>query len=99
MLQRYYIDESHVEKWNITKVERPRNEEVFTPPYVLFKQMLTQNLECVATYSEKQWVFTNSVISIYGKNADEKILKSILGFLNSKLFSYLSLLTFSTIGM
>ena len=99
MLQRYYIDESHVEKWSIEKVERPRKEEIFTPPYVLFKQILTQNLECVATYSEKQWVFTNSVISINGKNADEKILKSILGFLNSKLFSYLSLLTFSTIGI
>lgn len=99
MLQRYHIDESHVEKWSIEKVERPRKEEVFTPPYVLFKQILTQNLECVATYSEKQWVFTNSVISIYGKNADEKLLKSILGFLNSKLFSYLSLLTFSTIGI
>lgn len=99
MLQRYHIDESHVEKWSIEKVERPRKEEVFTPPYVLFKQILTQNLECVATYSEKQWVFTNSVISINGKNADEKILKSILGFLNSKLFSYLSLLTFSTIGI
>lgn len=99
MLQRYHIDESHVEKWSIEKVERPRKEEVFTPPYVLFKQILTQNLECVATYSEKQWVFTNSVISINGKNADEKLLKSILGFLNSKLFSYLSLLTFSTIGI
>lgn len=44
-------------------------------------------------------MFTNSVISINGKNADEKLLKSILGFLNSKLFSYLSLLTFSTIGI
>lgn len=99
MLQRYHIDESHVEKWSIEKVERPRKEEVFTPPYVLFKQILTQNLECVATYSEKQWVFTNSVISINGKKDDEKLLKSILGFLNSKLFSYLSLLTFSTIGI
>ena len=99
MLQRYYIDESHVEKWNIEKVERPRKEEVFTPPYVLFKQILTPNLECVATYSEKEWVFTNSIISINGKKDDEKILKSILGFLNSRLFSYLSLLTFSTIGI
>lgn len=99
MLQRYFIDESHVEKWNIKKVERPRKEEIFIPPYVLFKQILTQNLECVATYSEKQWVFTNSVISINGKKTDEKLLKSILGFLNSKLFSYLSLLTFSTIGI
>lgn len=99
MLQRYYIDESNVEKWNIKKVERLRTEETFTPPYVLAKQILTQNFECVATYSEKQWVFTKSVMSIKGKEDDEKLLKSILGFLNSKLFSYLSLLTFSSIGI
>ena len=38
MLQRYYINESHVEKWSIPKVERPRTEETFTPPYVLVKK-------------------------------------------------------------
>ena len=97
MLQRYSIDESHVEKWNIPKVERPRNEIVFNPPYILIKKTLSKNFECVSTYSEKQWVFTDSVMSIKGN--DEKLLKSILGFLNSKLFSYLSFLTFSSIGI
>lgn len=97
MLQRYSIDESNVEKWNIAKVERPRNESVFNPPYILIKKTLSQNFECVSTYSDKQWVFTDSVMSIKGN--DEKLLKSILGFLNSKLFSYLSFLTFSSIGI
>jgi len=99
MLQRYNIDESHVEKWSIPKVERPRTEETFTPPYVLVKKTLTQDFECVSTYSEKQWVFRDSVMSIKGNENDEKQLKSILGFLNSRLFSYLSFLTFSSIGI
>ena len=38
ILQRYNIDESHVEKWSIPQVERPRSEETFTPPYVLEKK-------------------------------------------------------------
>lgn len=99
MLRRYYIDESHVEKWNISKVSRPRTEETFTPPYVLVKKTLTQDFECVSTYSEKQWVFTDSVMSIKGEEYDEKLLKCMVGFLNSRLFSYLSFLTFSSIGI
>lgn len=97
MLRRYYIDESHVEKWNIAKVSRPRTKETFTPPYVLVKKTLTQDFECVSTYSEKQWVFTDSVMSIKGEEYDEKLLKCMVGFLNSRLFSYLSFLTFSSI--
>ena len=85
MLRRYYIDESHVEKWNISKVSRPRTEETFTPPYVLVKKTLTQDFECVSTYSEKQWVFTDSVMSIKGEEYDEKLLKCMVGFLNSRL--------------
>lgn len=99
MLQRYNIDESHVEKWSIPRVERPRTEKTFTPPYVLVKKTLTQDFECVSTYSEKQWVFRDSVMSIKGNENDKKQLKSILGFLNSRLFSYLSFLTFSSIGI
>lgn len=99
MLRRYYIDESHVEKWNIAKVSRPRTKETFTPPYVLVKKTLTQDFECVSTYSEKQWVFTDSVMSIKGEEYDEKLLKCMVGFLNSRLFSYLSFLTFSSIDI
>ncbi len=99
MLRRYYIDERHIEKWNIANVSRPRTKETFTPPYVLVKKTLTQDFECVSTYSEKQWVFTDSVMSIKGEEYDEKLLKCMVGFLNSKLFSYLSFLTFSSIGI
>lgn len=66
MLQRYHIDKSNVEKWSIHKAERPRTEETFTPPYVLVKKTLTQDFECVSTYSDEQWVFRDSVMSIKG---------------------------------
>ena len=99
MLKRYYIDESNVEKWNKKRVHRIRNEKIFYPPYVLMKTGTNTSFQCVSTYSEKKWVFKNAVRAIKGLKKDEKILKSIVGFLNSKFFTYFSFLTFSSIGV
>ena len=99
MLQRYYVDESNVCKWDTARVSRPRSEEVFTPPYALVKKTLNKSLQCVTTFSQKKWVFTDSIMSIKGEIGDEKILKSIVGFLNSKLFSYWAILMFSSVGI
>lgn len=99
MLHRYYIDESNVEKWSIEKVHRIRDDKIFNPPYVLMKTGPNNKYQCVSTYSEKQWVFKNAVRAIKGSNDDKKILKSIVGFLNSKFLTYYAFLTFSSIGV
>ena len=99
MLHRYYIWNNDDSKWSIEKVSRIRNEKVFTPPYILLTQGLNSDFQCVATYSEKEWVFRNSVISITLNNENEKVLKCMLGFLNSKLFTYIAFLTFSSVGV
>lgn len=99
MLHRYYIDESNVEKWSIKKVHRIRDDKIFNPPYVLMKTGPNNKYQCVSTYSDKQWVFKNAVRVIKGSNDDKKILKSIVGFLNSKFLTYYAFLTFSSIGV
>ena len=99
MLNRYYIDESDVSKWDKEFVNRSRDEKIFEPPYALVKTGLNSYYQCVSAFSDKQWVFKNSVISIKGSEKNNSLLKSIVGILNSKLFTYFAFLTFSSIGV
>ena len=99
MLKRYYIDESDVSKWKEPLVNSTRNEKLFEPPYVLVKTGINPDNQCVSAFSNKQWVFKNSVISIKGAEKDITLLKSIVGILNSKLFTYFAFLTSSSIGV
>ncbi len=98
MLNRYYIDENNSEKWKIDCVDRIRTENAFKPPYVLIKKGINSNFQCVSTYSEKEWVFKDGVRSINGTD-NKTLLKCIVAFLNSKLFTYISFLSFSSIGV
>ena len=99
MLKRYYIDESNVSKWNKPFVNSTRNEKLFEPPYVLIKAGTDKYYRCVSSFSNKQWVFKDTIVSIKGTNDNIPLLKSIVGILNSKLFTYFALLTFSSIGV
>ena len=99
MLKRYYIDERNVSKWNTPLVNSTRDEKIFEPPYVLVKTGISPSYQCVSAFSNKQWVFKNSVISIKGTENDISLLKSIVGIFNSKLFTYFAFLTYSSIGV
>lgn len=80
------------------KVYRASNEEAFKAPYVLLKRGIDSNFSCVAAYSEKDMVFTNSVNSIKLDNDKEQLL-NLTGLLNSNLYTYLNLLTASAVGV
>lgn len=99
MLKRYYIDESDISKWNKRFVNSTRDEKIFEPPYVLIKAGPDKLYRCVSAYSDKQWVFTDTIVSIKGTEKDIPLLKSIVGILNSKLFTYFAFLMFSSIGV
>lgn len=99
MLKRYYIDESNISKWDKPFVNSTRDEKIFEPPYVLIKAGLDKLYRCVSAFSDKQWVFTDTIVSIKGTEKDIPLLKSIVGILNSKLFTYFAFLIFSSIGV
>lgn len=80
------------------KVYRASNEDAFKAPYVLLKRGIDSNFSCVAAYSEKDMVFTNSVNSIKLDNDREQLL-NLTGLLNSNLYTYLNLLTASAVGV
>ena len=99
MLNRYYIDEKSVTKWNKPLVNRARDERIFKPPYVLIKTSTDKFYRCISAFSDKQWVFKDTIVSIKGNQKDIPTLKSIVGVLNSRLFTYFAFLTFSSIGV
>lgn len=99
MLQRYYINEDIPSVWTTKQVHRTRNPKLFNPPYVLIKTTLNNKFQTIAAFTEKEMVFGHSVAAIKGNQEDKKLLKDILGLLNSKLFTYFIFNTGSSTGV
>lgn len=99
-LKRFFINETSCENWEIDTLHRPRTKEVFQPPYVLLKKGFSkQDFSLVSTYTENEFVFTDSITAIRGNSKTKDLLKSITGCLNSSLFSYHFLLQGSSAGV
>lgn len=69
-----------------------KNMEIYKAPHLLVKQAPRQRKGFYATYLDFDAVFTQSFVGIHG---DEKILKYLSLLINSKLFTYFSLMTSS----
>lgn len=72
---------------------------LFTPPLALIKEGLTPDVKGVAAFCDEKVVFTHSIRAIKGNKNDANILKSIVGLINSDLFSYYILHTGSSVGV
>lgn len=98
MLKRYFIDNKKDSLWDISTAVK-LNRELFEPPYLLMRIRLDRDFRCVASFSEEKMVFRSYVSCIKGSNKDKRILKNILGVLNSQLFTYYMTLTGSATGI
>jgi hypothetical protein len=72
---------------------------LFTPPLALIKEGLTPDIKGVAAFSNEKVVFTHSIRAIKGNKNNIDVLKSIVGLINSDLFSYYILHTGSSVGV
>jgi N-6 DNA Methylase len=99
-LSKFFIMEDSLKKWEINFLHRPRTKEVYQPPYVLLKKGFPgKDFSLVSAYSEKEFVFTDSITAIRGKLTDKRLLKSITGCLNSNISSYYLLMQGSSAGV
>lgn len=96
-IERYYTDPISSTQAN-TKYYRKNNEELFHPPFILFKegQHLTE-IACSLFYSKSYcttgaYIINNSQVSV-----DDK--KFLVSFLNSDLVKYILFLTASSWGI
>jgi hypothetical protein len=99
ILQRYFTDIKNASKWKNKYLHRPRDEELFEPPYILMDKMLNADFQSIAAFSDQKWAFTDAVTAIKGRPRDVSTLKNFLGLLNSKLFTYYIFLIGSSTGI
>ncbi len=86
--------------FNKKKIHRPRTPEIYNAPYVLFKKGLDcSDYSIRAVYTEKDFLYRETINCIKGTKNDKKILLNLCGILNSSLFSYFNLMLGSSAGI
>ena len=100
-LHSFFIDPRRISTFDKKKVHRSRDEKLFKAPMLLVREGLDmKTLTAKAAISKKDVVFKDSLTSIkIFKNERIVALKNILALLNSKIFSYYAVNTFSSIGI
>ncbi len=96
----FSLDLNYCENFKQEKVHRIRDEKIFNPPYVLLKKGFdidTYKLRSV--YTEEKLLYTDSITGIKGEIHQKETLLSIVGNLNSSLYSYLNLMLGSSSGI
>lgn len=99
-IDHFYFDDSAYSVLNKEKIRRIVIPEIYQAPYVLFKK----GLDCTdysirAVYTEKDFLYRETINCIKGSESDSKVLLNLCGLLNSSLFSYFNLMLGSSIGI
>jgi len=84
------------------KIHRAKADKqyLFTSPYALIKKGFDiQTYKFRAAYSEEDFIYTDAITGICGKNKDKQILLSLVGLFNSSFYSYLNLMLGSSSGI
>lgn len=99
-LNHFYLNEYAYTIFNKEKIHRPRDPEIYEAPYVLFKKGLDcENYSIRAVYTEKSFLYRETINCIKGVEKDKKTLLNLCGLLNSSLFSYFNLMLGSSTGI
>lgn len=99
-IDHFYCNDNSYSIFNKAKIHRPRIQEIYKAPYVLFKK----GLDCAdysirAAYVEKDFLYRETINCIKGSEADKKVLLNLCGLFNSSLFSYFNLMLGSSAGI
>lgn len=85
---------------NKAVIRRTVIPEIYQAPYVLFKKGLDcTNYTIRAVYTEKDFLYRETINCIKGSEVDKKVLLNLCGLLNSSLFSYFNLMLGSSAGI
>lgn len=99
-IDHFEIDLSRLSKFNKSKVESLRNENLYKAPYCLVKRGLDMsNYTMRSVYSEKSFIFREAFYAIKGISEQKQILLNLTGILNSKVYSYFNLMLNSSLGI
>ncbi|TCI93746.1 HsdM family class I SAM-dependent methyltransferase [Tenacibaculum sp. M341] len=99
-IKSFWINSNTQSKWTKQIVHRQKEDILFEGPMILISKGFTNTFRCVSGYSEENVLFTDTLTSIKSvNNHNSDYLKIISGILNSIVFTYLNLQTFSSSGI
>ena len=99
-IDHFYLNDNAYSVLNKCTIRRTVIPEIYEAPYVLFKK----GLDCTdytirAVYTEKDFLYRETINCIKGSENDKRILLNLCGLLNSSLFSYFNLMLGSSAGI
>ena len=103
-IKRYYVP-STLPKWGkeyvgyIYKSNGVIATDIYTAPFLVIKDGVSSNLKSISAICYHNAIYNDSITSISGGNIDLDTLRNMIGILNSSLFSYYNLMTFSSSGI
>lgn len=103
-MTRYYVP-SVFPKWDRQSVGYIYRENgkiatnIYTAPLLLIKDGVPNDLKSVSAICYQNAIYNDSITSISGNEIDLSVLRDIMGVLNSHVFSYFNLMTFSSSGI
>lgn len=99
-INHFKVNVDNLTKFSKPKVHRPRNKRLFEAPYCLLLTGIdTNDYTMRSVFSDKSFVFKKAVYAIKGDSTQKAFLMNLVGILNSTFYSYLSLLTGSSLGV
>lgn len=99
-IDHFVLHESHTTYFVKKRIDRPRSEALFSAPYCLVKRGLDMNDYTMrAVYSERDFVFHETIYAIKGEVCQKTFLLNIVGLLNSKVYSYFNLMLGTSLGI
>lgn len=97
---RPFVLHENFEAFAKEKIRRVSIEALFHAPYCLvMKGMNTRDYTMRAVYSEKDFVFRDTVWALKGTSDQRDVLLNITGLLNSRAYAYFSLMLGSSVGI
>ncbi|MDU6553252.1 Eco57I restriction-modification methylase domain-containing protein [Finegoldia magna] len=96
----FFVNSNKTTLFSKSKVHRPREKALFSPPYVLTPTGVNcNNYKLRAAFSDETFVCKKTMYIIKGSEEQRPFFMNLVGLLNSSFYSYLNLMLGTSIGI
>lgn len=96
----FFVNSNKTTLFSKTKVHRPREKVLFSPPYVLTPTGVNcNNYKLRAAFSDETFICKKTMYIIKGSEEQRPFFMNLVGLLNSSFYSYLNLMLGTSIGI
>ena len=96
----FFVNSNKTTLFSKSKVHRPREKALFSPPYVLIPTGVNcNNYKLRAAFSDETFVCKKTMYIIKGSEEQRPFFMNLVGLLNSSFYSYLNLMLGTSIGI